>query len=238
MKNEKVMLRAALLRIAVYVAAMSLYENVGRERFGEPGRFLTVGALLLALALGMRRQGLSFREAPLSALFCAKYLYLLPMAALATVNLWNGAARRFSAADTAFYVGAMLMIGAVEELLFRGYLLGAMLRESVGAAVLVTGLTFGLGHIVNLANGADLAETLLQLVYAAAIGLMLSAFMVRARNIVPCCVFHGAFNALAAFGREEGQTMGYMVAVCAAVTALSLGYAWYLWRLPAKEETA
>lgn len=238
MKNENHALRAALLRIAAYVAVMSLYENAGAERFGEAGRFLTVGALLLLLLPGLRRRGLGFRETPLCDLFCARFLYLLPMAAIATVNLWNGAALRFSAADTAFYVGAMLLIGVVEELLFRGCLLSAMLRESVAAAVLVTGLTFGLGHIVNLANGADLAETLLQLVYAAAIGLMLSVFMVRSRNIVPCCIFHGVFNALAAFAREEGQTMGYQVAVCAAVTALSLGYAWYLWKLPAKEETA
>ena len=97
-------------------------------------------------------------------------------------------------------------------------------------AILVSGLTFGLGHIVNLANGAELLPTLLQLVYALAIGLMLSVFMVRAKNIVPCCIFHGVFNALAAFSNEAGQTTDYQVTVCAVITVISLGYALYLWK--------
>lgn len=38
MSGGKTGLRRALVRIAVYVLAMSLYENLGAERFGGAGR--------------------------------------------------------------------------------------------------------------------------------------------------------------------------------------------------------
>ena len=230
MKRDKMMLRATLLKIITYVVVMSLYESVGADRFGELGRFLTAGALLLLLALDLHRRRDRFSETPLGKLPYGNLLYLLPMLAVATANLWHGAVLRFSIRDTAFYIGSMLMIGVIEELLFRGYLLKTLQKNSVKTAVLVSSLTFGLGHIVNLANGAELLPTLLQLLYAFAIGLMLSVFMVRVGNIIPCCAFHGIFNALAAFSNESGQTANDQVTVCIVITALSALYALYLWK--------
>lgn len=230
MKRNKIELRLTLLKIFGYVIIMSLFESIWGDRSGELGRVLIAGPILLVLALDMRWRGEHFSEEALSELPYRKLLYLLPMVAIATANLWHGAVLRFSAWDTVCYIAAMLMIGVIEELLFRGYLLRLLERRSVKTAILVSSLTFGLGHIVNLANGAELLPTLLQLVYALAIGLMLSVFMVRAKNIVPCCIFHGVFNALAAFSSEAGQTIGYQVTVCAGITVISLGYALYLWK--------
>ena len=230
MENNKTELRLTLLRIFGYVIIMSLFESIWGDRSGELGRVLIAGLILLVLALDMWRRGERFSNAVLSELPYRKLLYLLPMVAIATANLWHGAVLRFSAWDTVCYIAAMLMIGVIEELLFRGYLLRLLERRSVKTAIMVSSLTFGLGHIVNLANGAELLPTLLQLVYALAIGFMLSVFMVRAKNIVPCCIFHGVFNALAAFSSEAGQTIGYQVTVCAVITVISLGYALYLWK--------
>ena len=117
------------------------------------------------------------------------------------------------------------------RLLFRGYLFRALRQESLKTAVLVSGLTFGLGHIVNLLNGAELLPTLMQGVYAMAIGVMLSTFMARAKHIAPCCAFHAVFNALSTFSNEAGQTVGDQLAASAATTALAAGYAAYLWRM-------
>ena len=104
--------------------------------------------------------------------------------------------------------------------------------------VVISSLTFALGHIVNLANGADLVPTLLQLVYALAIGVMLSVFVVKTGHLLPCCLFHGVFNALAAFSNEAGQTVGYQIAVCVVISLLSVGYAAYLWRRKLSDATA
>ena len=112
-----------------------------------------------------------------------------------------------------------------------------MLQSGTRVAVLVSSLTFGLGHIVNLLNGAELFPTLLQMVYALAIGLVLSVFVLRTGNIIPCIAFHSIFNALSAFSNETGLTDGYRIMVCIVITAVSLGYAAWLWfKLPAAPE--
>lgn len=96
MKSDKMMVRATLLKIITYVVVMSLYESVGADRFGELGRFLTAGALLLLLALDLHRRRDRFSETPLGKLPYGNLLYLLPMLAVATANLWHGAVLRFS----------------------------------------------------------------------------------------------------------------------------------------------
>ena len=159
-----------------------------------------------------------------------KSLFLLPMVVLATVNLWNGVTLRFEPVETVLYVLFMLCIGFIEEILFRGYLLHTLLQGSVRQAILISSLTFGLGHIVNLLNGKEVYETVLQLIYAMAIGLMLSVFVIRTKQLLPCCIFHGVFNALAAFANRDGVTKIYQLVICIVITVISIGYALWLWR--------
>lgn len=137
MKRNKTELRLTLLKIFGYVIIMSLFESIWGDRSGELGRVLIAGLILLVLALDMRRRGEHFSEAALSELPYRKLLYLLPMIAVATANLWHGAVLRFSVWDTVCYIAAMLIIGVIEELLFRGYLL--RLHWDFGMSILVLG---------------------------------------------------------------------------------------------------
>lgn len=123
---------------------------------------------------------------PAAPLLWRKTLYLLPMLALITANLWNGFGLRMSAAETVLYVLTMLCIGFIEEILFRGYLLQMLRESSTTLAILISSLTFGLGHIVNLLNGAAVLDTALQLIYAFSIGMMLSVFVAKTGHILPC----------------------------------------------------
>lgn len=50
---------------------------------------------------------------------------------------------------------------------------------------------FVIAHLLNLAAGANLAATLLQIVYALAIGLMYAALALRTQTILPLIVTHG-----------------------------------------------
>lgn len=52
-----------------------------------------------------------------------------------------------------------------------------MCRDHVNVAIIVTGILFGVGHIVNLFNGrgTELAANLCQVVYAAAIVMVITA---------------------------------------------------------------
>ena len=230
--KKRAELFGVLTRIVVYVVVMSLCESANAGSGGQGWRVLPA-AILLGLFLAViakQNDFFSLGIAAHSPLPWRKALLLIPMLIVATANLWHGVVLRYAPLDTVWYIIAMLCIGFIEEILFRGYLLRLLMKRSARLAILISSLTFALGHIVNLVNGAELVPTLLQLVYALAIGLMLSVFVVKTSHLLPCCLFHGAFNALAAFSNEAGQTIGYQIAVCAVITLLSAGYALYLWK--------
>ncbi|MCI2046862.1 MAG: CPBP family intramembrane metalloprotease [Faecalibacterium sp.] len=232
MKTKRRELAGVLARIFTYIVVMSLFESTHGDDAAQGWRLLAAAMLLGLLLAGIAKEqdfG-RLRFAPGTPLPGRKVGYLLPMLVVATANLWHGAVLRYAPLDTVWYVLSMLCIGFIEEILFRGYLLQLLLKRSVKVAILVSTLTFGLGHSVNLLNGAKVVPTLLQLVYALAIGLMLSVFVVKTGHLLPCCFFHGVFNALAAFSNESGLTMRYQITVCIVISLMSVGYAWYLWR--------
>lgn len=155
------------------------------------------------------------------------YLYFLPLLLILATNMRNGFALNGSVLESALFVLSMLCVGFLEEVIFRGLLFKALCRDSVKQAVLISSLTFGMGHIVNLLNGRDILPTLLQVCYATAIGFLFTVLFYRGGSLWPCILTHGVFNALSGFGGPVSQTnrLVGIVALC----ALSLGYA--LWIL-------
>ena len=234
--NKRKELYGVLARILIYVIVMSNIETVCSNQPSNLAlqiwRLIPAAVILVALLLGIARakdfERLGFLQHT-SFPWC-ETLFLIPMLIVATANLWNGAVMRYALLDTVWYIIAMLCIGFIEEILFRGYLLQLLLKRSIKVAVIVSSLTFGLGHIINLVNGAEILPTFLQLIYALAIGVMLSVFVIKTERIIPCCIFHGVFNALAAFSNESGQTMVYQVIVCLVISLMSVCYAAFLWK--------
>jgi membrane protease YdiL (CAAX protease family) len=80
-------------------------------------------------------------------------LYYLPVLLLLTANLWYGVTLNVGAVETALYILAMFCVGFLEEIIFRGLLYRALRRDNVKVAVIVSSVTFGMGHIINLING-------------------------------------------------------------------------------------
>ena len=60
------------------------------------------------------------------------------------------------AVDTVCYILSMLCVGFLEEVIFRGFLFRALAKENVNKAIIITSVTFGLGHILNLFNGSGM----------------------------------------------------------------------------------
>ncbi len=87
-----------------------------------------------------------------------------------------------------------LLVGFVEETYFRGMILRALLIRGPWQAVIISSLLFGMMHVLNVAAGANLAATLLQVVYAVAIGLMYAALALRTQTILPLIVIHGLID--------------------------------------------
>ena len=81
-----------------------------------------------------------------------------------------------------------------------------MEKNNTKNAIIVSSITFGLGHIVNLLNRAALIPTLLQVCYAATIGYMLVMVFYKSKSIISCIIFHTVFNALSIFSYSNSQT--------------------------------
>ena len=164
----------------------------------------------------------------------AKMLYYIPLLLLLTANLWYGVALNQSPLETVLYILAMFCVGFLEELIFRGLLFQAMAKDGVKSAIIVSSMTFGIGHIVNLVNGsgAELLPNLLQVMYAVAIGFAFVMINCRTGSLMPCILVHSIFNGLSAFANEAVMTprrqiiSGVLLAVIAGGYALYLAFAW------------
>ena len=72
-------------------------------------------------------------------------------------------------------------------------------KDSLKLAVVVTTITFGIGHILNLFNGSDLIPTLIQICYATATGYLFAVLLIKGKSLWPCIITHSVVNSLSVF---------------------------------------
>lgn len=232
---EKEPIWFAVAWIVIYVLTFSAADGLS-ETVGVP-KLLTVcvGLLLSAVLLGfIGKNGLKEYFGLRAVQGDWKpFLYFVPLLIISSASSWSGLALTQPLHLAALAVAAMCLVGLLEELIFRGLLFRAMCRDSVKAAILVSTLTFGVGHIVNLLMGAPLLDTLLQLVYASAVGFCYTAIVYVGGSIWPCVISHAVVNSLSVFALESSVTMDIVTAV--AQTVLGIGYGAYILRRGKKE---
>ena len=157
-------------------------------------------------------------------------LYYIPILIMLTANRWYGVTLNYGALETVLYILAMLCVGFLEEVIFRGLLFEAMRKENVKAAIIVSSVTFGIGHIINLINGsgAELLPNMLQVVYATAAGFMFVMMYYKSKSLLVCIAAHGIFNALSVFSNEANATSEIRILTAILLTVITGSYALYL----------
>ena len=237
---EKSELRFALIWIGIYVVLMNAADSVS-ETIGA-AKIITAPVcvgLVLAMYLWIRRNGLKEKYGLCPFQGSAKqYLFFIPLVLLASTNLWWGVRMNYSPAETALYVISMLCVGFLEEVIFRGFLFKALCRTSVKQAVVISSVTFGIGHIVNLLNGRDIPEIILQICYAVAIGFLFTILFLRGKSLWPCILTHSAINSLSAFANDGGAPAWHGIAGSAFLCLVSLAYVWYILRATKKGQVS
>ena len=132
-----------------------------------------------------------------------KYLYFIPLILIISVNLWNGININNSTIEIVFYILNMVNIGFIEEIIFRGFLFKMMAKDNVRKAIIISAITFGIGHIVNLLNGAELVPTLMQVCYAISIGYLFVTIFYKSKSLIPCIITHCLVNSLSIFNVDN-----------------------------------
>lgn len=154
-----------------------------------------------------------------------QYLYFIPLLIIISVNLWNGLNINHPINEIIFHILTMINIGFIEEIIFRGFLFKMMAKNNVKSAIIVSAITFGVGHIINLINGADLIPTLIQICYATATGYLFVIIFHKSKSLVPCIITHCLVNSLSIFNVENTLSL-YIAPVF--LTIIPLAYAIYI----------
>ncbi len=207
-KNEQTF---AIVWIVVYCVLLSL-ANPLNEKIGIEYSASAIFCILLTIILFVfiRKNKLQERyglcKSPVPA---RRFLYYVPLFIIATGNLWNGVAVNYSLSGAVCHIACMLCVGFLEEVIFRGFLFKAMEKDGINSAIIVSSVTFGIGHIVNLFNGSgmDLVNNLCQICFAIAIGFLLVTIFYRGGSLLPCIIVHSAINTLSTFANKAGLTL-------------------------------
>ena len=140
--------------------------------------------------------------------------------------------------ETALYVLSMLCVGFLEELIFRGFLFKAMEKDGVKSAIIVSSVTFGIGHIVNLFNGsgATLLPNLCQVVSAIAIGFLFVVMFYRGKSLIPCILAHQFINVTSFFANESAIDNTTRIVKSIIICVIALVYACILLKTLPKRE--
>lgn len=230
----------ALLWIGLYVVLTSLADSASVSLGAIKSVTATLHIIMTAVLWGwIAKNGLQEKYG-----FCGlkqpawRFLYFLPLAVIASSALWSGAQLNWTGLETACYVVSMLCVGFLEEVIFRGLLFKAMAKENLKRAIVVSAVTFGLGHIVNLLHGQALGETLLQIVFAVMVGFVLVIIFHRGGSLIPCILFHSVNNALFAFAREGTLAPQTELTINVLLIVFGFGYLLALLKLLPKREGA
>lgn len=234
-KNE---LNFALIWIGVYVVLFSVADSIS----GTIGIAKLVTAplgIVMTVMIYMWICGNGLKEKYGLCKFKGEaktYLYFVPLVLMASTNVWYGVRLNLSVVESILYVISMICVGFLEEVIFRGFLFKAMCKSNVKQAIVVSSITFGLGHIVNLLNGSEIVETLLQVCYAIAIGFAFTILFYYGKGLWPCIIIHAVINSLSAFANTEAASVTRGIISGLFICVVSIGYALYILKCNKKSE--
>ncbi len=146
------------------------------------------------------------------------YLLVFPYVFLLIVLLSNLHTYKSAGIKLSFlYLIYMLLIGFMEELLFRGLFLSLFIKadakNNIFKAIIFSSLLFSLIHYFNLYNQPDTDRVHGQVLLAFFMGIFLSGLFLKIQNIVPVAIFHALFNFV--FGTDDLKRMSNQLVLSA-----------------------
>lgn len=239
-KNEVLF---AVILIVIYVVGstvmVQISEAVGIGFLAEAIFGIVLFAVLAAfIAKNKLFEHLGLCRSEVSA---AKMLFYIPLPLIAAIGVIFGFAPQYEAVTLAIHTVYMLFVGFLEEIIFRGFLFRGMAKKNMTSAIIVTAVTFGIGHIVNLLNGYEIVENLLQIVYAVGVGFLLVFIFIRTGSLIACIAFHSLNNILAGFGSAQilvdltGSEQGGQMLNIGIRIALTAAYLLYVLKFTPKK---
>ena len=222
---QKSELLFSLLWIGLYVVLFSIADNISII-IGIDKCITAVIALVFVIILvyWIKKQGLIKKyglcKLKISFKSCG---YFIPLILIASCNFWNGIKGNDALLETILFIISMIAVGIIEEIIFRGFLFKALSKDDLTTAIIISSVTFGFGHIVNLLNGAPLFSTILQIIYATAVGFAFTIVFYRSGSLIPCIITHSFVNATSIFMIEASIQQEMIFAIIMSMIAIIYG---------------
>ncbi len=225
---EKSEITFAIVWIVVYCILLSLANPLNKiigTEYSASAVLCILQTVILFIFIRKnslwKRYGLCKSSVP-----ARRFLYYVPLFILATGNLWNGIAVNYSLSGTVCRIICMLCVGFIEEVIFRGFLFKAMAKDNLKFAIIISSVTFGVGHLVNLFNGSgmDLVSNLCQICFAIAVGFLFVTVFYRGGSLLPCIITHSAINTFSTFANKVGLTVEKHIICVLVMTVLTVAY--------------
>ena len=139
-----------------------------------------------------------------------RVLYYSPLLLIAFSPLVAGVDLEEGAAFLFANLFLTLGIGMAEEIFFRGIICNLWLKYGVIKAMLLSSVLFGMSHILNVADGADLLVTILQICFAIVYGMVFTLIFIEGNSLIPCVLLH-ALHDFCSFISAEGSMQSDMI---------------------------
>ena len=222
-KNE---ILFAVFWIVLYIVPIGTLRNLGDD---SPLMMLGLLVISALMFLFVWKNGLTEKYGLVRwAENNRAMLWFLPLWIISSCNLWGGIVPGYPVPGLIFAAVSMALVGFAEEMIFRGFLFRAMLKDGrVVTAVVVSSVTFGLGHIVNLFTGHALTETLAQMAFAVAVGFVLTMTYYKSGSLLPGILAHSVIDVFSLFGAADASPVLNHI-VHGAVILISAAYCLYL----------
>ena len=236
-KNE---LTFAIVWIVIYCVLQSLANPINKAigiEYAASAAFCVLQTVMLFAFIRknnlQKRYGLCKSPVP-----ACRFLCYVPLLILASGNLWNGVAVNYTPVETVCRIVCMFCVGFLEEVIFRGLLFKAIAKDNIKSAVVISSVTFGIGHIINLFNGSgmDLVDNLCQIVFAIAVGFLLVTIFYRGGSLLPCIIVHSAINTLGTFSNDANLTTEMHLLHLTALIVITVAYTMLLTRTLSKKQ--
>lgn len=226
-KNE---LNFALIWIGIYVVLYSVGDSFSKSLGMEKVVTAPISILLtVILYLWISKNGLKKKYGICTFEGSAKtYLYFIPLVLLSSTNVWFGVCLNYTVLESILFVISMCCVGFLEEVIFRGLLFKALCKNNIKQAIIISSVTFGIGHIVNLLNGREVFATLMQICYAIMIGFVFTIIFYKGKSLWPCIITHCAINSLSGFANRNDAPEWHGIVTTVFLSVVSLVYALYI----------
>lgn len=230
----------SILFIIIYIVGASLCdmlsEITGISKVYTFPFLLVLSAILLFWIIKnklLKKYGLCKSK------YSARYfLFYIPLLILISTNVWFGVKANYNLLESILNVLSMICVGFVEEVIFRGFLFRALEKDNLKSAIIISSVTFGVGHLVNLFSSGleNIIPNVCQVFYAMAVGFLFVIIFYKGGSLIPCILTHSLVNALSVFQNTQPYNYLTEILVSLIIIVVAISYAVILMKTLGKNQ--